>query len=82
MKTSGTQCLGLYELKQYMHWLLSFLDQGKQAKMQLVQEPIQSNVCNLKNVRHKAGRLFKSKEKAYWKVKFDELETNIKLKKY
>jgi hypothetical protein len=48
--------------------------------MQWVQNPIQSNVCNLNNVRHKAGRLFKSKEKTYWKFKFDELETNSTLK--
>jgi len=43
-------------LKQHKPWFdeecLGFLDQRKQAKMQWVQDPRQSNVDNLNNVRH------------------------------
>jgi len=35
-----------------------------------------NNLCNLNNVRHKSGRHFRNKEKAYLKVKFEELATN------
>jgi len=31
--------------------MLGFSDQGKQAKMQWVQDPIRSNLVNLNNVR-------------------------------
>jgi len=44
--------------------------------MQWVQDPIQNNVDNLNNVRHKDGRLFRKKGKAHRKVKFEELSTN------
>jgi len=57
---------------------VEFLDQGKQSKLQWVQDPIQSNVDNLNNVRHKDGRLFRNKEKVYRKVKFEELSTVCK----
>jgi hypothetical protein len=43
-------------LKQHKPWFdeecLGFLDQRKQAKMQWVQDPRQSNVNNLNIVRH------------------------------
>jgi hypothetical protein len=63
-----------------MEKVMFFLDQGKHAKMQWVQDPIQRNVDNLNNVRHRAGRLFRNKEKAYLKVKFEELETKSRVK--
>jgi len=54
--------LGLYELKQYKLWFdekyLGFLDQRKQATVQWLQDPNQSNVDNLKNVRRKASRYY------------------------
>jgi uncharacterized FlgJ-related protein len=48
--------------------------------MQWVQDSIQSNVYNLNKVRHKAGRHFRKKEKAYLKVKFENLATNSTVK--
>jgi len=76
--------LGLHELKQHKPWFdeecLGFLDQRKQAKMQWVQAPSQSNVDNLNNVRCKASRHFRNKKKAYLKAKFDECETNSEIK--
>jgi hypothetical protein len=56
------------------------LDQRKQAKMNLLQDPNQSNVNNLNNVRREASRHFRNKKKAYLKAKTDHLETNNMLK--
>ena len=84
IKTSAKESLGLHELKQHKPWFdeecLGFLDQRKQAKMQWVQDPSQSNVDNLNNVRHEASRHFKIKKKDYVKTKIEELETNSKIK--
>jgi len=49
--------------------------------MQWVQDPTQSNVDNLNNLRQKASRHFRNKKKAYLKAKIEELETNSKIKK-
>ena len=54
-KTSAKESLGLHELKQHKPWFdeecLGFLDQRKQAKMQWIQDPSQSNVDNLNHVK-------------------------------
>jgi len=47
--------------------------------MQWVQDPTQSNVDNLNNVRREASRHFRNK-KGYLKAKIEELETNSKIK--
>jgi len=52
----------------------------KEAKMQWVQDPSQSNVDNLNNVRRDASRHIKNKKKAYLKAKIEELETISKIK--
>ena len=56
MKTSAIESLGQHELKQHKPCFdeecLGFLDQRKQAKIQVVQDPSQSSVDNLNNVRH------------------------------
>jgi hypothetical protein len=51
----------------------------KQAKMQWIQDPSQSNVDNLNNVRWVASRHFRNKKKAYLRAKIEELETNSKI---
>jgi hypothetical protein len=48
--------------------------------MQWLQDPDQSNVDDLNNIRCKAIRHFRNKKKEYVKAKFDELETNSKAK--
>jgi hypothetical protein len=48
--------------------------------MQWVQDPSQTNVDNLNNVRHGASRHFRNKKKEYLKVAIEELETNSKIK--
>jgi hypothetical protein len=80
IKTSAKESLGLHELKLHKPWFdkecLGFLDQRKQAKMQWIQDPSQSNVGNLNNVRRDASRHFRNNKKAYLKAKIQELETN------
>jgi len=48
--------------------------------MQWIQDPIQSNVDNLKNVRREVSRHFRNKKKAYMRANIEELETNSKIK--
>jgi len=48
--------------------------------MQLVPDPSQSNVDNLNNVRRKASRHLRNKQKKYLKPKIDELENTSKIK--
>jgi len=66
INTSVKESPGLHKLKQHKPWFdeecLGFLDQRKQAKMQWVQDPRQSNVDNLNNVRHKVSRHFREKK--------------------
>ena len=61
---------------------LHFLDQRKRAKMQWVQDPSQSNVDNLNNVRRETSRHFRNKKMAYLKGKIYDPETNSKIKEY
>jgi len=44
-----------------------------------LQQPNQSHVDNLSNVRSEASRHFRNKKKEYLKAKIDELETNSKI---
>jgi len=48
--------------------------------MQWLQDPNQSNVDYLNNVRREASRCFRNKKKEHLKAKIDELETNSKIK--
>ena len=63
IKTSATESLGMHDMKQHKPWFdeecLGILDQRKQAKMQWIQDPSQSNVDNLNNVRRDAKGHFK-----------------------
>ena len=76
------QFLMLHELKQNKPWFdeecLGFLDQRKLAKMQWMQDPSQSNVDILNNVRREVSRHFRDK-KAYLRAKIQEPETNSKI---
>ena len=44
--------------------------------MQWLQDPNQSNVDNLNNLRREASRHFRNKKKEYLKAKINELEAN------
>jgi hypothetical protein len=82
IKTSATESLGMHEMKQLNPWFdeecLVILDQKKQAKMVWIQDPSQSNVDNLNNVRRDASRHFRNKQKAYFKAKIEELELTVR----
>jgi hypothetical protein len=84
IKISAKESLGPYEMNQHKPWFdeecSKFLDQRKQAKMQWLQNPNQSNVHNLSNVRREASRHFRNKKNEYLKAKINELETNSKIK--
>ena len=75
--------LGLHELNQNKPWLveecLGFLDPKKRAKLQWIEEPRLSNVVILNNVRREVSRHFRNKKKAYFREKFEELETKSKI---
>jgi len=47
--------------------------------MQWLQNPNESNVDNLNNIRCAASRHFRNKKKEYLKAKIDELKTNSKI---
>jgi len=72
IKTSAKENLGLNELKQHKTWFdensLRLLEERKQAKMQSLQNPNQSRVDILNNVRREANRHFMSKKKEYLKA--------------
>jgi len=48
--------------------------------MHWAQDPSQSNIDNLNNIRHEASRHFRNKKKEYLRAEVDELKTNIKIK--
>jgi len=81
--TSAKDSLGLHEFKQNKPWFdeecLGFLDERKWAKMQWIQDPSQSNVDSLNNVRCEVSRHFRNKRKAYLRAKIEELETKSKI---
>jgi len=83
IQTSAKESLGLHELKQNKPWFdeecLGFLDQRKRAKMQWMQDPSQSNVDILNNVKREVGRQFRDKRKAYLRAKIEELKINSKI---
>jgi hypothetical protein len=66
VKTSAKETLGLYDLKQHKPCFdeecLDFLDQSKQAKMQWLVDPNQSNVDYLNNGRHEASKHLRDKK--------------------
>jgi len=82
IQTSAKESLGLHELKQNKPWFdeecLGFLDQRKRAKMQWVQDPSQSNVDNLNNVRGEVSRHFREKKRRYiWEPKLRNLKLTV-----
>jgi len=57
---------------------VGFLDRRKRAKLQWIQDPRQSNVDILNNVRREV-RHFRKKKKVHLRDKIEELETNSKI---
>ena len=65
IQTSAKESLDVHELKQNKAWFdeecLGFCNQRKRAKMQWIQDPSQSNVDILNNVRREVSRHFRDK---------------------
>ena len=57
-----------------------FFRERKQAKLQWVENPSQRNVDSLNNVTCEASTQFRKEKKAYLKAKFEDIETNRKIK--
>jgi hypothetical protein len=72
----------MHERKQHKPWFdeecLVILDQRKQAKMQLIQDPSQSNIDNLNSVRRDASRHFRNKIKEYLKCKLRNWKLTVR----
>jgi uncharacterized protein YaaR (DUF327 family) len=77
---SARESLGYFELKKHKPWFdegcSKLLDQRKQAKLQWLQDTIEINGNNLKNVNHEESRYFRNKKREYLKHKINELATN------
>ena len=73
----------MHEMKQHKQRFdegcLGILDQRKQAKMQWMQDPSQSNADNLNNVRRDASRHFRNKKKAYLRAKIGKWKLTVRL---
>jgi hypothetical protein len=82
MQTSAKDSLCFYELKQHKTWFHAecsqYLDQRKQAKMQWLQDPNQSNIGNINNVRHENSRPFRNKKKQCLKAKIINLKLRVR----
>jgi hypothetical protein len=67
IKTSATEGLGIHEMKQHKPWFddkcLVILDQRKQAKLEWIQDPSQSNVDNLNDIRRDANNISETKRR-------------------
>ena len=67
VQASAEESLGLQELNHNKPWFdeecLGFLDGRKRAKLQWIQDPSQSNVEILNNVRREVSRHFRDKKK-------------------
>jgi hypothetical protein len=66
IETSAKESLGLHEFNQHKSWFdeecLRPLDQRKRVKMQWLQDPNQSNIDHVDNVRHTASSYFRNKK--------------------
>jgi len=67
IRTSAEESLDLHEFKHTKTWFdeecLGFFDQRKRTNMQWIQDPSQSNVDILSNVRREVSRHFRDKKK-------------------
>jgi hypothetical protein len=75
--------LGYYDLKEHNPWFdkcSKFLDQRKYVKLQVLQNPRQTNGDNMKIARSRTSRNFREKKREYLKEKISELLTKAKTK--
>jgi uncharacterized protein YaaR (DUF327 family) len=84
IKISAKESLAYCELKKHKPWFdeecSKLVDQKKQAKLQWLQDPCETNGDSVKIVRCVASRYFRNKNREYLKDKINELATNSKIK--
>jgi hypothetical protein len=84
INVSAKESQGYFELKKHKPWFdkgcSKFLDQRKQAKLQVLQDPSEINGDSLNNTNRKASKHFRSKKKECLKDKINEFATNSKNK--
>ena len=84
IQTSAEESLGVHELKQNKPWFdeecLGFLDQRKRAKMQWMQDPNQSNVDILNNVRREVSTHFRDKRRHICELKLRNMKLTVRSK--
>jgi hypothetical protein len=82
IKISAKESLGYCELKKLKPRLdeacSKLVDQRKQAKLQLLQDPSEINGDNRIIVRCEASKFFRNKKREYLKHKINELATTVK----
>jgi hypothetical protein len=73
IKISAKESLGYYELKKHETWFnkgfSKLLVQKKQAKLQWLQDPNETNGDNLNNIRRETSRHFRNKKREHMKSK-------------
>jgi len=84
IQTSAEESLGVHELKQNKSWFdeecLGSWDQRNRAKMQWIQDPNQSNVYILNNVRREVNRFFREKRRHNCELKLRNLRLRVRSK--
>jgi hypothetical protein len=84
IQISAKESLGYCEFKKHKPWFdeecSKLVDQRKQANLQWLQDPNETNGDNLNNVRREASRHFRNKKREYLKDRMNELATNSKNK--
>jgi hypothetical protein len=84
MKVSAKESLAYYKLKKHKRWFdegcSELLDERKQAKLQLLQDPNKINGDNVNSIRREASGHFRGKNREYLKDKINEFVTNSKNK--
>jgi 50S ribosomal subunit-associated GTPase HflX len=82
IKISAKESLGYSKLKKHKPWFdetcSKLVDQRKQAKLQWLQDPSETNGDNLKIVKREASIYFRNKKREDLKDKINELTTNRK----
>ena len=84
IQISAKESLGLQELNQNKPWFdeecLGSLDRRKRAKLQWIQDPIQSNVDIPNNVRREVSRHFRDKKRHILELKLRNLKLTVRSK--
>jgi hypothetical protein len=84
IEISAKERLGYYEQKKHKRWFdegcSELLDEGKQAKLQRLQDPSEIDGDNQNNIKCEVSRHFRNKNREFLKGRINELARNSKNK--